>query len=403
MPVVPFLLADDAPFADPPAPSMTDHCDVAVIGAGLIGASAASHLSASCKVTLIERESQPGYHSSGRSAAVLLPPYGGPLARKLTAASIEFLTTPPQGFSEAPLLSPRGCLLLAGKGEQELLHAWVGESERTQAHAELLDVTRVVEKVPILRAENIEAALFLPHVQDLDAAALLQGFLKALRACGGSLRTNSEVRALNHDGDGWLIQTATGDVRAKTLVNAAGAWADQLAEMAGVKVTGLIPTRRTMIVTSPPASIDVRGWPLVADVAETFYFKPDASRLMISPADRAAVAAHDVQPEDWDAAVAVDRFEAATSMSVSRIEHQWAGLRTFSPDDEPIIGFAADAPDFLWAAAFGGFGVQAAHAAGCLCSALVLGTAIPEELSVQKIDLQALSPARFTQRSQESR
>ena len=382
---------------------MTEHCDVAVIGAGLIGASAACHLSAHCKVVLLEREPQPGYHSSGRSAAVLIPPYGGALARKLTAASVDFLTAPPHGFNEAPLLSPRGCLFLAGEGQLSLLDGWVAHDERVRGNAQLLTGAEAVQRVPILRAEAIQAALFLPQVQDLDAAALLQGFLKTMRANGGLLRTDCNVVALTSDESGWLIQTMAGALRAKTLINAAGAWADQLAGMAGVKRAGLIPTRRTMIVASPPANVDVRAWPLVADVSETLYFKPDAARLVISPADREPVTAQDVQPEDWDVAVAVDRFETATCMPIARIEHRWAGLRTFSADEEPVIGFAADAPNFLWAVGFGGFGVQASPAAGRLCAALVLETPISEDLSAHGVDPQAFSPVRFRQPLQESK
>lgn len=375
--------------------SATTCFDVAVIGAGLIGASAACHVSQHCNVVLVEQEPQAGYHSSGRSAAVLIAPYGGPIARALTAVSTGFLLSPPGSFTSFPLTSARGALILAGENQLPLLDRWQVNGDRAFAGVQRLSAAEAAKWVPILKSELIAAAVMLPEVRDIDAAALLQGYLKKLRAHGGTLRTSSAVVAIMYDDGMWIVETTAGTLRAKTLVNAAGAWADQIASLAGIAGRGLVPTRRTMIVVDAPAGIDVRPWPLVADAAETFYFKPDGGRLAVSPADRSPVIAQDVQPEEWDVAVAVERIESATSLRVHRVEHRWAGLRTIAPDEEPVIGFDPEAPDFIWAAGFGGFGVQAAPAAGRCCSELLLHRQVQAELSELGVDAEQLSPRRL--------
>ena len=371
--------------------------DVAVVGGGLVGASAAYHLCGHCQVVLIEQESQPGYHSSGRSAAVLLPTYGGPLAQGLTRASIEFLTHPPRDFLDTPLplTSPRGAVFLATQNQLELLDHWRPANATSTSRPQMFSAREATERVPILVAEHIAGALWLPEVQDIDAAAMLQGFLRAFKGRGGTALLNSRVGAIRRADGLWLLETETGTVRAKTLINAAGAWADSVAALAGVTPKGLIPTRRTMVLVDTLPDIDSRAWPLVSDAAETFYFKPDAGRLVVSPADRSPVAAHDVQPEEWDVAVAVERLEAATSLRVRRIIKKWAGLRTFSPDEEPVIGFDPQAPDFIWAAGLGGFGVQAAFAAGRCCEALLCRDEICAELESFGVNLARLSPGRL--------
>jgi D-arginine dehydrogenase len=376
---------------------MNGRYDVAIIGGGLIGASAAYHLGSHCKAVLIEQEARPGYHSSGRSAAVLLPPYGGPLARALTQASIDFLSHPPNGFAESPLLTPRGALFLANQKQLGLLDQWRPADATSSSGIRILSAREAIEFVPILAAEQIAAALWLPIVGDIDAAALLQGFLRGFKGQGGTVLLNAKVNAIRRDAGDWSLETGGGLIRVKTLVNAAGAWADQIAELAGVRPQGLVPTRRTMVTVDTPG-VNPKAWPLVSDVAETFYFKPDAGRLIVSPADHTPVPAHDVQPEEWDVAVAVERLESATSLSVRRVIHKWAGLRTFSPDEEPIIGFDPEVPEFVWAAGFGGFGVQAAFAAGRCCKALLCRDALNAQLEKTGVDLGQLAPRRLSER-----
>lgn len=372
---------------------MANCCDVAIIGAGLIGASAACSLSECCETVLIEQEAQPGYHSSGRSAAVLIPSYGGPITRALTAASIGALSHPPSSFSQHPLTSPRGAIFLATENQLSLLDRW---NPTGMSSAQNLSAAEAVKYVPILKPERIAAALLLPDVQDIDAAALLQSYLKAFKTCGGTLLLNSTVEAIRYVDGMWYIQTTSGAVHSKIVLNAAGAWADNIADLAGVERRGLTPMRRTMAVISAPSGLDVRHWPLVGDAAETFYFKPEGARLVVSPADHSPIVAQDVQPDELDVAIAVDRLEAATNLKVRRVEHQWAGLRTRTPDDEPIIGFDLTAPAFVWAAGFAGFGVQTSPAAGRCCAALICDKSLPSELSKHGVDLKQLSPLRLT-------
>jgi D-arginine dehydrogenase len=367
-----------------------------VVGGGIIGASAAAFASRHYKTILVEQESVVGYHSSGRSAAVLLPSYGGPSARALTAASRDFLSNPPSGFSDSSLIGPRGALFIAPPGRTHLLQEWAGPGEGSARGTKLLTPAQVADVVPILRTAEISQALYIPEVVDIDAAALLQGFVKSLRANGGTLLVNARVGAILHSSSGWTVETSAGTVCAKMLVNAAGAWADAVAELAGVAPKGLVPTRRTMFLIDAPESVNVSAWPLVADVDETFYFKPDAGRLAVSPADRAESKADDVLAEDLDVAIGVERFEAATTMTVRRVRHQWAGLRTFAPDNEPIVGFDPAAPDFVWAAGFGGFGVQASVGAGRCCEALLRGESLPARLQDCGADLGMLSPKRLS-------
>ncbi len=369
--------------------------DVVVVGAGLIGASMAFHASKRRRTVLLEQESSPGYHSSGRSAAVMLPPYGGPIARALTAASKQFLLNPPSDFSEYPLTKSRGALFIAGLGQAHLLNQWTVASGNGAPNISDVSPEKAVQMVPILRPEGIAGAVLLHDVVDIDAAALLQGYLKAFRANEGAIHLDSKVVSIAQAAGEWIVNTRSGEFRGKVLVNAAGAWADSVAGLAGIPAKGLVPTRRTMVVFKGPDSIDVSSWPLVADAGEKFYFKPDAGRLALSPADCEVVPAGDIFPDDLDVAVGIDRFEAATTMTVRRVEHQWAGLRTFTPDGEPIVGFDPGAPNFVWAAGFGGFGVQACYGAGLCCEALLSARRLPAELSNLGLDLERLSPRRL--------
>jgi D-arginine dehydrogenase len=278
------------------------------------------------------------------------------------------------------------------------LDRWHSASDTSVDTATALTAVQAAERVPILRTERIAGAVLLPEVADLDAAALLQGYIKSFRANGGELFVNAKVTSISRTAGVWEIATHAGVKRAKTLVNAAGAWADSIAELAGVAPKGLTPTRRTLAVIKVPDAMDVRSWPLVVDAAETFYFKPDAGRLVLSPADRTEVQPQDILPDELDVAVAIDRFEAATTLQVRRIEHQWAGLRTFTPDEDPMIGFDADVPEFLWVAGFGGFGVQACEGAGLCCEALLCHNPLPTRLIDLGVDLARLSPRRLLDR-----
>lgn len=368
--------------------------DVAIVGAGMAGASLAWALAPKRRVLLLERESQPGYHSTGRSAATLHSSYGSPAVRALTKASAPFYREPPEGFAETPLARPLGALILAREDQLDLLDE---ELERARAFVpgiERLDAAACVDRVPALRPGPIAAGLLDPSMLDLDVGAILAGFLKGARARGATLRRDAEVEELARAGGGWRIRLRGGAlVEAGTVVDAAGAWADAAAELAGVPPLGIVPKRRTAIVVPAPAGVPVAGWPMVADVAESWYLKADAGRLLCSPADETPTEPCDAQPDELDVAVCVERIEAAFDFPIRRIESRWAGLRCFARDRTPVAGFDPRAPGFFWLAGQGGYGIQTAPALAALAAALIAGEPIPAALD--GVDPAALSPARL--------
>lgn len=341
--------------------------DVAIIGAGMAGASLAWFLAPHVRVLLIEGEPQPGYHTTGRSAAFFAETYGGPAVQPLSTASLPFFLSPPDGFTDVPLLGPRGGLHI---GDAAALATIEAEFAGSPVIIEQLDGAATAARCPQLRPEWRESSLWEPDCRDIEVAALHQGFLAGARRAGAELLCDAQVRALTRNWR-WRIETSSGIVEADIVVNAAGAWGDAVAVLAGARPVGLQPMRRTVIVadTDPAPTADL---PLVIDASGNFYFKPDAGRLWISPHDETPAPASDVQPEEIDIAVAVDRLENATSFKVRRIERAWAGLRTFAPDRAPVYGFDSQVPGFFWCVGQGGFGIQTAPAAGALAAALLL-------------------------------
>ena len=370
-------------------------CDFVVIGAGIAGASAAYELAGSGRVILLEREDAPGYHSSGRSAAVYTENYGNRIARALTRASRSFLDSPPAGFTEHRLLKPRGALFVATADEEDALVALVEEAGEIGVRVETVDGARARALVPVLRPEHVWAALFEPGSMDIDVHALQQGFLRGLIARGGELVVNAEAAAVERRSGSWQVTTSVGRFTAPVLVNAAGAWADGIARLAGVRPLGLTPMRRTALTFDPPDGVDCTGWPVVIDVEEAFYFKPDAGRLMASPADVTPVAPADVRPEELDIAVCVDRVEKATTLKIRRITHKWAGLRTFAADKVPAVGPDPEAEGFFWVAGQGGYGIMTSPAMARATAALATGRDLPIELTAQGLEPENLLPARL--------
>ncbi len=360
------------------------HADVLVIGAGIAGASAAFELAADAEVILLEREARPGVHSTGRSAALFSETYGNAAVRALSRASRVFLATPPDGFCDTPILRPRGALFVAGEGQRPLLEAQAAEEPSAYVH---LTGEEVRARVPILRPETTAAGLYEAGAMDIDVDALHQGFLRGLRRRGGRVVTDAGVTGLQRDAALWVAETAAGAFAAPVAVNAAGAWADQVATLAGLDELGLQPKRRTAALVDGP-DVDFAAWPLVIDAAESWYFKPDAGRLLISPADETNCAPCDAQPEDLDVAIAADRIETATTLQIRRARHRWAGLRTFAPDRTPVCGFDRRAEGFFWLAGQGGYGIQTSPALARLTAQLVLNSASPS-------GAEALSPARL--------
>lgn len=352
---------------------------IAIIGAGMAGASLAAEVAGEASVLLIEAEDQPGYHSTGRSAAFWAESYGGPFIQPLTTASGPFLDE--QGFLKA-----RGALHLADSAGIEALAAVEGEFGDRVAF-ERLDRAALEARLPGLR-EGWVAGLIEPSCADIDVAALHAFYLAAARRGGAKLATGAEVRGLRRDGPGWTVETAAGAFRARTVANAAGAWADRVAAMAGAAPVGLQPYRRTLsqLRVDPPVPADL---PLVIDALGRFYFKPEAGgRLWLSPHDETPCDPCDSAPEELDVAIAVDRLEGAVDWKVERVERSWAGLRSFAPDRRPVYGFDPEVPGFFWCAGQGGFGIQTAPAAAKLAAALMLGRA-PD------LDPRPYAPDRF--------
>ncbi|HLW23644.1 MAG TPA: FAD-binding oxidoreductase [Steroidobacteraceae bacterium] len=367
--------------------------DAVVIGAGMAGASVAAHLAEHRRVVLVEAEERAGYHSTGRSAALFTEIYGNEAIRALTRASRAFLSTPPPGFTAGSLLRPRGCLFIATPAQLELL-------ERFAALPDVAPATHPISReeaerrCPVLRPGYVAAALFEPDSADIDVQALHQGYLRLFRARGGELLTAAPVNGLDRVAGGWSVRAGGESLRTPLLVNAAGAWADEIAARAGVAPLGLTPMRRTALLIEPPPGIAVADWPFVNDIEELFYFKPEAGLLFISPADETPVAPGDAQPEEWDVAVAVERIENATTLHIERLKARWAGLRTFAPDRSPVVGFAPDAPGFFWLAGQGGYGIQTAPALSRLAAALALENPVPPDLLAGGLRIDLLAPGR---------
>ena len=365
------------------------HFDVAVIGAGIAGATAAAHLAADHRVVLIEAEEAAGYHSTGRSAAMWIQNYGPPTVRLLTGQSRAFFAAPPPGFSDTPLMLRRAVLFLAPEEQLAQFHAMLaaghGLQEITPAAAEAM--------VPALRPGWTQGAATETDAFDMDVAALHQGFLRQLRARGGVLALHARAGRIERRGGQWHVETTSGDVfAAAVLVNAAGAWGDQVAALAGTAPLGLQPKRRTGVLIDP-APWPVADWPMVNDIAHTWYARPEArTKMMVSPADETDLAPQDAQPDELDIAVAIDRMQQALAITVRRVEHAWAGLRTFTPDRELAIGWDAGANGFCWCVGQGGYGIQTSPAAGQLVADLIAGRD-PGALGPV---LATLDPRRFT-------
>lgn len=373
--------------------------DVIVIGGGMAGTSAACEIAAGARVLLIERESQPGYHSTGRSAAILTENYGNAVIRKLTIASRAFYARPPEGFSDHPLLGPRGVLFLARADQRRTCEAALALGQSLVPSIRGIGPDEASAICPALRPGYVAHAILEPDAMDLDVHAIQQGYLTLFRRRGGRLLTDAPVTGLKRRGGRWEVRAGDAEVTASVLVNAAGAWGDEVARLAGVAPVGLTPKRRTAATFDPPAGVEIAKWPLVLDVDEKFYFKPEAGRVMASPADETPVAPCDVQPEELDVAEGIDRVEKATTLEVRRIHHRWAGLRTFAADKSPVVGPDPSVPGFVWLVGQGGYGIMTAPALSRITAGLVLDGRIPDDLAAMGLRADDLVPARLRVRA----
>ena len=370
--------------------------DFAIIGAGMAGASVAWQLAGQASVLLLERESQPGYHTTGRSAALFMETYGTPQIRALTRASRAFLDQPPPGFADSPLLSPRGVLYIAGSEQMDLLEATWQELHTHSPSLQRLSPTEMVERAPCLRLEALGGGLAESGAADMDVHGLHQGYLRGLRQRGGTVRTHAEVVALTRADGLWTITLTDGSrVQARTVINAAGAWADVVGQMAGAAPIGLTPYRRTAFTFPAPDGLDLPSLPAIIAVDESFYIKPDARQLLGSPANADPMHPHDVAPEEIDVATGIWHIEQMTTFQIRRPSHTWAGLRSFVPDGDMVIGWDNHVPGFFWLAGQGGYGIQSAAGASLLARQLLRGEPLAEELVREGVGVEGLSPARL--------
>lgn len=371
----------------------------AIIGAGIAGTSLAYRLAEALgsadNIVLLEREDQPGYHSTGRSAAVYTETYGPPVIRALTAGSRALFDNPPDGFATHPLLHPLGVLLIGREQAQAQAGKIYEECRALTPNVQLFEPAEISKLVPVLRPEWTTIGVYEPDAMSMDVAAIHQGYLRGFRAMGGNIITDADVFEIVQANGRWILTTRAGVVQCDVVINASGAWADEIATKSGLAALGLTPKRRTALVFQGPDNVDTSGWPLVNDVEETFYFKPDAGRILASPEEATPMPPCDVQPDEYDIAVTVDRIQQATTMQITQIENKWAGLRSFFDDGVPALGFDERADGFFWLAGQGGYGITTSDAMARLATSQLLGRDIPTDLIDLGVDPLDLTPSRL--------
>jgi D-arginine dehydrogenase len=367
---------------------MPSHFDVLIIGAGMVGATTAAALSTTHKIGLVEAEEQAGYHTTGRSAAIWIHNYGPHEVRVLTGLSRDFYLNPPPDISPVPLGTPRQIIYLAPEDQTPFLDALIGQELGIRE----ISIDEVRAQVPAYIDGYAIRAGFEDTSFDMDVAALHQGYLRRARQNGGQLMLRSRAGKITRQSGNWHVETTSGTtVTAPIVVNAAGAWGDEVATIAGLPPIGLVPCRRTAAIIDP-TPYDVAAWPLVQAADHSWYMRPEArSKLMVTPCDETPMHPHDVQPDELDVAIGIDRMQQALNIPVRRVEHSWAGLRTFSADRNLAFGFDTDAPGFFWCVGQGGYGIQTAPAAGQLTAAMITNRDPGPAGSI----IPAINPMRF--------
>ncbi|WP_426202362.1 NAD(P)/FAD-dependent oxidoreductase [Pseudomonas sp. TWP3-1] len=372
------------------------HADFIIIGGGIAGASSGFWLSPHGKVIVLERESHPAYHSTGRSAALFTAAYGTPQVRALTQASRAFFDNPPSGFCEHPLLTPRGEMTVDFTGDPAELNNQYLSAKATVPEMQLLSADEACARLPILRREKVHGAIYDPSASDIDTDALHQGYLRGIRRNKGEVHTDCQVLGLSRDAEGlWQVETNGQTFSAPVVINAAGAWADKVGALAGAQPLGLQPKRRAAFIFAGPEGVDIHHWPMLVSLDESFYMKPDAGMFLGSPANADPVEPHDVQPEELDIAMGIYQIEEATTLTIRRPTRTWAGLRSFVADGDLLCGFDPQVPGLFWVAAQGGYGIQTSPAMGQASAALVRGEALPEHLQQFGLNAAMLAPARL--------
>jgi len=371
-----------------------EHADFIVIGGGIAGASVGYELAMHGSVVLLEKEPTAGYHTTGRSAALFTEGYERGPVRALTMSGRSFLESPPAGFTETPLLSPLPVLYVGREDQQDSL------DELRLATADLVKLDEVDgpglrELCPALDTDRITKGLLETTAMEIDVHALHHGFLAGIRQRDGRVMTGAPAAEFALEEDIWTVRTAVGlHVQAPIVVNAAGAWSDAVAVAAGVGPLGLQPFRRTAFVFGPEGH-DISGWPMVIDIDEDFYFKPERTQLMGSLAEQTPMEPHDVRAEEIDVALAISRITTATSFQIRHVGRTWAGLRTFAPDRLPVVGFSGIRPGFFWLAGQGGYGIMTSPALARTAAGLICEGSIPDDVRAAGVEESTIAPSRF--------
>jgi D-arginine dehydrogenase len=365
--------------------------DVAVIGAGMAGASVAAELSKSVSVVLLEVESSAGVHSTGRSAAAYLPSYGGPVVRRLTAASRALFDAHSSEFG-LELLRSRPLLWLA---TDETSHAAVTDLLRADPLLQVLTPTEALSLCPALVSDRVICAALDNSAMDIDVAALHQGYLSAFKRRGGQVRYSVNVSEIRRSRDTWEIRLGDDTIGCRQVVDAAGAWVDEVAAVASVPRLGIRPTRRSVLVSPSRIHTDISDWPIVIDGSERWYFKPENSAILASPADETDVPPGDVRPDQLAIAQTLDVLGEVTSLGLRSVSHSWAGLRSFVSDRSPVVGAWPTHPGFHFVAAQGGYGIQMAPALARLAADVILTGSLSDETGKYEVGIDEVGPARL--------
>ncbi len=371
---------------------MNQQIDFLVVGGGIAGVAVGAELALHGKVLLIVRESSLSYHTTGRSAAISMESYGNALIRRLTCASRRFFENPPSELSASAFSSHRGALILSDDAHSAKLKARYQAMVSAVPAAQWLDRQSVTELAPWLGEQWI-AGIHEPGASDLDVHAIHSAFVRGIRLRGGLVRTATEIAHAQRSGSAWAVELTNGDsVQAGCLINAAGAWANVVAERCGATRLGIQPLLRTVVVVDPEC--DVSHCPYIGTVDDQIFIKPDAGRLLVSPCDETPSEPCDALPDELGTAIAMDRLTSTTTLRPRRVLNRWAGLRVFAPDRSPVVGADPAHDSFIWYAALGGYGIQTAPALARLCAALATQQALPSDLA--EIDIESIAPLRLT-------
>ena len=374
---------------------MTKHFDIAIIGGGIAGFSLAHFLGDARKVLVLEQESAFGYHTTGRSAGEFSYSHHTPLVGKLAKLSFEFFNKPAPSFSETNLLNPRGAIYIAAEEKSEKLAAVFDEERQHSREMGMLTVDEAMQRAPILNPDFFTSAFYDPNCWDIEVANLFQSYIKSAKKSGVVAHTKAGLLSASRKQSIWHIETAAGTFTAATIVNASGAWADKTASLLGANSIGITPLRRTIITVDLPPEIIASSLPEVAEIEEDFYMKPDAGKLMISPADENLSEPCDAQPEELEIAWAMHWLNESTTLNARHVSHSWAGLRSFAPDRAPVVGWDTKVEGLFWLAGQGGFGIQTSPALGRLAADLLLGLPLPDDFKATGISSAELDPSRF--------